>query len=80
LVWGIEASLVFGDAHPSIRRQTYPVLSLSEGLGERFAELNETNPAWKKTYADYANFLRGQNLWFRFTEMRFDKSMRGATL
>ncbi len=33
-----------------------------------YAELSDTNPNWKKVYADYANFRRDQNLWFRFCE------------
>ncbi len=45
-----------------------------------YAELSEKNPHWKKVYTDYANFRRDQNLWFRFTEMRFDQYMQGAKL
>jgi len=47
---------------------------------ELYAELGEKNPAWKKIYADYASFRRDQNLWFRFTEMRFDTFMQSAKL
>jgi TRAP-type mannitol/chloroaromatic compound transport system substrate-binding protein len=45
-----------------------------------YAELSEKNPHWKKIYADYSSFRRDQNLWFRFTEMRFDTFMQGAKL
>jgi TRAP-type mannitol/chloroaromatic compound transport system substrate-binding protein len=45
-----------------------------------YTELNDTNPAWKKVYADYANFRRDQNLWFRFTEAGFDSFMQGQKL
>lgn len=45
-----------------------------------YTELNDTNPAWKKIYADYANFRRDQNLWFRFTERSFDTFMQGQKL
>jgi len=45
-----------------------------------FSELGEKNPHWKKIYADFSNFRRDQNLWFRFTEMRFDTFMQGAKL
>ena len=45
-----------------------------------YAELSEKNPNWKKVYSDYANFRRDQNLWFRFTEMRFDTFMQSAKL
>ncbi|MCW5653708.1 TRAP transporter substrate-binding protein [Hydrogenophaga sp.] len=47
---------------------------------EVYNELNNTNPAWKKVYTDYANFRRDQNLWFRFTEARFDSYMQSAKL
>jgi len=45
-----------------------------------YAELSEKNPHWKKIYADYSNFRRDQNLWFRFTEMRFDQFMQSQKL
>ncbi len=45
-----------------------------------YAELNDKNPSWKKVYTDYANFRRDQNLWFRFTEMRFDQFMQAQKL
>ena len=45
-----------------------------------YAELNDKNPSWKKIYADYANFRRDQNLWFRFTEARFDSFMQAQKL
>ena len=47
---------------------------------EIYSELNASNPAWKKIYADYATFRRDQNLWFRFTEARFDGYMQSAKL
>ncbi|PKO30731.1 MAG: ABC transporter substrate-binding protein [Betaproteobacteria bacterium HGW-Betaproteobacteria-9] len=45
-----------------------------------YAELNDTNPAWKKIYADYSAFRKDQNLWFRFTEAQFDRYMQSAKL
>ncbi|WP_119288192.1 TRAP transporter substrate-binding protein [Azohydromonas sediminis] len=45
-----------------------------------YGELNAKNPNWKKVYEDYANFRREQNLWFRFTEARFDGFMQSARL
>ncbi|TNF56605.1 MAG: ABC transporter substrate-binding protein [Burkholderiales bacterium] len=45
-----------------------------------YEELNSKNANWKKVYADYANFRRDQNLWFRFTEARFDSYMQAAKL
>jgi TRAP-type mannitol/chloroaromatic compound transport system substrate-binding protein len=47
---------------------------------ELYSELNNSNPDWKKIYADYSNFRRDQNLWFRFTEMRFDQFMQAQKL
>jgi TRAP-type mannitol/chloroaromatic compound transport system substrate-binding protein len=45
-----------------------------------YDELSATNPNWKKVYADYRNFQRDQNLWFRFTEARFDSFMQAQKL
>jgi TRAP-type mannitol/chloroaromatic compound transport system substrate-binding protein len=45
-----------------------------------YAELNNSNPAWKKIYTDYAAFRRDQNLWFRFTESTFDNFMQRQKL
>jgi TRAP-type mannitol/chloroaromatic compound transport system substrate-binding protein len=45
-----------------------------------YSELSASNPAWKKIYADYANYRRDANLWFRFTEARFDNFMQSAKL
>jgi TRAP-type mannitol/chloroaromatic compound transport system substrate-binding protein len=45
-----------------------------------YEELNNSNPDWKKIYSDYAAFRRDQNLWFRFTEMRFDQFMQSQKL
>jgi TRAP-type mannitol/chloroaromatic compound transport system substrate-binding protein len=40
-----------------------------------YADLDNSNPDWKKIYADYRNFQRDQVLWFRFAEGRFDNFM-----
>jgi TRAP-type mannitol/chloroaromatic compound transport system substrate-binding protein len=45
-----------------------------------YSELSASNPAWKKIYEDYSNFRRESNLWFRFTEARFDSFMQSAKL
>lgn len=45
-----------------------------------YAELNQSNQNWRKVYADYAKFRADQNLWFRFTEARFDSYMQNAKL
>ena len=47
---------------------------------EVYAELDDKNPDWKKIYADYRNFQREANLWFRFCEARFDSFMQGQKL
>lgn len=47
---------------------------------EVYAELNNTNPEWKKIFADYSAFRRDSNLWFRFTEARFDNFMQAQKL
>ena len=47
---------------------------------ELYTELSDTNPNWKKIYEDYATFRRDQNLWFRFTEARFDNYMQSVNL
>ncbi len=45
-----------------------------------YSELSAKNPNWKKVYEDYSNFRREANLWFRFTEARFDNFMQSAKL
>jgi TRAP-type mannitol/chloroaromatic compound transport system substrate-binding protein len=45
-----------------------------------YGELSAKNANWKKVYEDYSSFRRDQNLWFRFTEARFDSFMQSARL
>src|SRR5688500_15001563 len=45
-----------------------------------YSELNAKNENWKKIYADYNKFRADQNLWFRFTEMGFDRFMQAQKL
>jgi len=45
-----------------------------------YDELNGKNPSWKKIYEDYSTFRKDQNLWFRFTEARFDSFMQAQKL
>ena len=47
---------------------------------EVYSELNNSNPDWKKIYADYRNFQRDQVLWFRFAEGSFDSFMQRQKL
>ena len=51
-----------------------------KATGEVYAELNATNPAWKKIYDDFSAFRRDANLWFRFTEAGFDDFMQSQKL
>ena len=45
-----------------------------------YEELNDKNPDWKKIYADFSKFRAEQNLWFRFTEAKFDSFMQAQKL
>ncbi len=45
-----------------------------------YAEISAKNPTFKKVYDDYAAFRKDQNLWFRFTEARFDGFMQSQKL
>ena len=45
-----------------------------------YEEIGAKNESWKKIYADYAKFRADQNLWFRFTEMGFDRFMQAQKL
>jgi TRAP-type mannitol/chloroaromatic compound transport system substrate-binding protein len=45
-----------------------------------YDEISEKNPNWKTVYEDYSAFRRDQNLWFRFTEARFDSFMQAQKL
>jgi len=47
---------------------------------ELYSGLDNSNPDWKKVYADYRNFQRDQVLWFRFAESRFDNFMSAQKL
>ncbi len=47
---------------------------------EFYTELSAKNENWKKVYADYAKFRADSNLWFQFTEARFDSFMQKQKL
>jgi TRAP-type mannitol/chloroaromatic compound transport system substrate-binding protein len=47
---------------------------------EVYTELNDTNPAWKKIYSDYAAFRKESNLWFSFAEASMDDFMQQQKL
>ncbi|MRD49315.1 TRAP transporter substrate-binding protein [Caenimonas koreensis] len=53
--------------------------AFKEAMG-LYEELNAKNESWKKIYADYNKFRADQNLWFRFTEMSFDRFMQSQKL
>ena len=54
-------------------------LAFKESM-ELYADVSAKNPGFKKVYDDYAIFRRDANLWFRFTEMRFDQFMQAQKL
>jgi TRAP-type mannitol/chloroaromatic compound transport system substrate-binding protein len=45
-----------------------------------YADVSAKNPNFKKVYDDYSAFRKDQNLWFRFTEARFDTFMQSQKL
>jgi len=45
-----------------------------------YEEVSAKNPGFKKVYDDYSAFRRDSNLWFRFTEARFDSFMQAQKL
>ena len=45
-----------------------------------YSDLSNSNPAWKKIYADYSNYRREANLWFRFAEATADDFMQSQKL
>jgi TRAP-type mannitol/chloroaromatic compound transport system substrate-binding protein len=45
-----------------------------------YEELSAKNEDWKKIYADYSKFRADANLWFRFTEAKFDNFMQSQKL
>jgi len=47
---------------------------------ELYNELNDKNPDWKKIYTDYSKYRADANLWFRFTEAKFDSFMQAQKL
>jgi TRAP-type mannitol/chloroaromatic compound transport system substrate-binding protein len=68
-------------AGTKLRPFSQDVLSAAfkESMGV-YEELNAKNEDWKKIYADYSKFRADQNLWFRFTEMSFDRFMQSQKL
>jgi TRAP-type mannitol/chloroaromatic compound transport system substrate-binding protein len=58
-----------------------PVMDASfKAAMEVYEGLNNSNPDWKKIYADYRGFQRDQILWFRFAEASFDNFMQRQKL
>ena len=45
-----------------------------------YEELNRKNDDWRRIYADFVKFRADSNLWFRFTEARFDSFMQSQKL
>ncbi len=51
-----------------------------KAASDLYSELNAKNENWRKVYADFSKFRADQNLWFRFTEARFDSFMQQQKL
>ncbi|HEY8047998.1 MAG TPA: ABC transporter substrate-binding protein, partial [Ramlibacter sp.] len=47
---------------------------------EIYAETSAKNANFKKVYDDMVKFRADENLWFRFTEMSFDRFMQAQKL
>ena len=45
-----------------------------------YEEISAKNENWRKVYADYSKFRADSNLWFRFTEAKFDSFMQAQKL
>ena len=45
-----------------------------------YEETSAKNENWKKVYSDYSKFRADSNLWFRFTEAKFDSFMQAQKL
>jgi len=45
-----------------------------------YNEISAKNENWKKVYADYSKFRADSNLWFQFTEAKFDSFMQKQKL
>ncbi|TCS99904.1 secreted protein [Tepidimonas ignava] len=66
-----------------VKVQAFPKSVMDEAFKQAmglYEELSASNPNWKKVYTDYRNFQRDANLWFRFTEARFDSYMQSVKL
>jgi len=58
-----------------------PVLDAAfNAARDLYSEISAKNPNWKKVYDDFSNFRKDQNLWFQFTEAKFDSYMQSAKL
>lgn len=47
---------------------------------DKYSELSNSNPAWKKIYADYSNFRKEQVQWFGIAEHSYDSFMQSVKL
>ena len=65
------------------KMRPFPADMMAAAFKEAMAlydELSAKNESWKKIYADFSKFRADQNLWFRFTEMGFDRFMQSQKL
>ena len=56
------------------------MLAAYQAAQQVFAELNASNAHWKKIFADFSAYRGDANLWFRFSEARFDSFMQSQRL
>ncbi len=64
-----------------LRAFSRPILDAGwKASNETYAELNNTNPRWKKIYEDYERFRDEQIRWFRVTENSFDDYMAAVVI
>lgn len=47
---------------------------------EVYAELNDTNPDWRRIYGELEKFLRDQYAWFRLADLSYDQYMASVKL
>ncbi|HUR88874.1 MAG TPA: TRAP transporter substrate-binding protein [Ramlibacter sp.] len=59
--------------------RAFPAEMMNQAFKESnavYAEISQKNESFRKIYADMAKFRADANLWFRFTEMGFDRFMQ----
>jgi TRAP-type mannitol/chloroaromatic compound transport system substrate-binding protein len=63
--------------------QQFPIDMMNAAFkasNELYSEISGKNESFRKIYADMVKFRADENLWFRFTEMSFDRFMQSQKL